>query len=135
MWDDRRSHFAQSAGNNLVVFVVWPGAYLSKLSRSRNFGRRGGRTYRVFNVAPDCRQINDVSSLCRGDITARALDAFPRALNFGTTFFLPLSFLKKAATTVKPPHVVILLLVQKSLSLFRSLEFRSEAESPAPRSR
>lgn len=54
---------------------------------------------RAFNVAPNCSQTDDVSIAHRGDITGTALDALPRAFNFGRSFFLPLSFSKKAATS------------------------------------
>jgi hypothetical protein len=65
------------------------------------------------NIAPDCTPIDKVSPGCWGDITARALGDFRRALNFGKSFFLPLSLLKKAATMNKAPNVVSLLIRSK----------------------
>jgi hypothetical protein len=69
-----------------------------KLSQSRNFGWWVGRTSSAFNVAPSSDQTDDVTSVCRGDITDCGMGALPRALNFGKCFFLPLSFQKKAAS-------------------------------------
>jgi hypothetical protein len=69
-----------------VDFASSEGEKTEDNAESRNSGRCGGRTYRAFNVAPGCGQLDVLSIVSRGDIMACAMAALHGELISGQVF-------------------------------------------------
>ena len=86
------TQWIQSCWLDIPISVEHPKAQQLPLLRPEITARVADSPTNTFNVAPNWTQIDGSPFPCWGDITECVLDADSGAFDFGTSFFVPLSF-------------------------------------------